>query len=542
MSAPSRAARLSRHLVGGAVARRGVASACASTTDIHTASAKVEPEVRASEYPMLIAGELVQSSAGLSSPVINPATGEIFNYVPSATKDDLDRAVAAAKEAFKKWSATPYEQRAKCLLKFGELVEAKKDELAQALTMEQGKPLAFAMGEIQGVNHSCKELVALGELESEKISEDKNAEWRLVYAPRGVIGGITPWNFPVSMVANKLLPSIITGNTCVVKPSPYTPLSTVMLASMAKEAFPPGVANILSGSDDLGQMMVEHRDIAQISFTGSAATGKRIMATGASTLKKVTLELGGNDPAIILPDVEVKDVAPKIFNQAMFNTGQVCVAIKRVFVPESKYEEMVEAMKNEAAKGIQLMNDGMKQGTRFGPINNKMQLARVEELVGDAKAKGARVVAGGQRFSPNGKNGYFYEPTILADVQEGVRVVDEEQFGPVIPLIKYSGSEEEALERANNTDFGLGGSVWTNDLEKGAKIASRIQSGVRGVNAHPGGGPGTPFGGVKASGIGREGGGKIGLKEFVDVTTLRIAKIGLAKKKEDISRPTQRRI
>lgn len=344
-----------------------------------------------------------------------------------------------------------------------------------------------------------------------------------------MIGGITPWNFPIAMAANKLIPSVIVGNTCIVKPSPYTPLSTVMLAEMARDAFPPGVINILTGGDELGQMMVEHPKIAQISFTGSAATGKKIMATGAPTLKKVTLELGGNDPAIVLPDVEPKEVASKIFNAAMFNTGQVCVAVKRVFVHESKYEGMVEAMKDLAAKGKSFMNDGLAQGTRFGPINNKMQLARVEELVEDAKISGARVVAGGKRFSPNGKQGYFYEPTILADVAEGVRVVDEEQFGPVIPLLKYR-DVDEALARANSTDFGLGGSVWTNDLEKGSQVAAQIQSGVKGVNAHPGGGPGTPFGGVKQSGIGREGGGTIGLKEFVDVTSLRVAKVGLSKR------------
>ena len=265
----------------------------------------------------------------------------------------------------------------------------------------------------------------------------------------------------------------------------------------------------MTGGDELGQMMVEHPDIAQISFTGSAATGKKIMATGAATLKKVTLELGGNDPAIVLPDVDPADAAPGIFRAAMFNTGQVCVAVKRVFVHESKYEEMVVAMGKEAAKAKAAMGNGMDKGVFYGPINNKMQLSRVEELVEDAKASGARVVAGGQRFSPTGANegGFFYEPTILADVQEGVRIVDEEQFGPVMPLIKYS-DVDDALFRANDTDFGLGGSVWTNDLAKGAAIAAKIQSGVRGVNAHPGGGPGTPFGGVKQSGIGVEGGGE----------------------------------
>lgn len=488
---------------------------------------EIVAEERVSSHPMVINGELVQSSAGLSDPVVNPATGEVFDYVPHGTREDLDRAVDAAAEAFKTWSTTPFPERAACMLKFAELVEAKKEELARAMTMEQGKPLASSMGEVMGLIHKCHESANPElELTSETVSEDENAEYKLVYTPRGVIGGITPWNFPLLMAANKLLPSVSTGNTVVVKPSPYTPLATVMLSEMAAEAFPPGVMNIMTGGDELGQMMVEHPKIAQISFTGSAATGKKIMATGAATLKKVTLELGGNDPAIIMPDVDVSDVAPKIFAGAMMNTGQVCVAIKRVFVHESKYEEMVDAMKDQATKALPTFNDGLIEGTRFGPINNRMQLARVSELVEDAKASGARVVAGGKTFNPNGKAGFFYEPTVLADVQEGVRVVDEEQFGPVIPLIKYS-DVDDALERANATDFGLGGSVWTNDLEKGAEIAAKIQSGMRGVNAHPGSGPNTPFGGIKQSGIGVEGAGKLGLKEFVDVTTLRIAKKGL---------------
>lgn len=477
---------------------------------------------------MLIGGQLVQSSSGMSAPVMNPATGEVFDYVPHATAQDLEAAVQAAANAFTSWSTMPFRERASCLLRFGELVKAEEQELARALTMEQGKPLAHALGEVRRVSMACKHYAEIGDLPSETVSEDRKAEYRIVYMPRGVVGGITPWNFPIAMASNKMLPSTIVGNTCVIKPSPYTPLVTVMLSSLAQESFPPGVVNILTGGDDLGQLMVEHPKIAQISFTGSAATGKKIMASGAATLKKVTLELGGNDPAIVLPDVSPAEVVPQIFEGAMRNTGQVCVAIKRVFIHESKYEEMVAAMREQALKAIPNVNDGLEQGTQFGPINNKMQLERVEELVEDARKAGARIVAGGRRCNPNGKNGFFYEPTVIADVKEGVRVVDEEQFGPVIPLLKYTDIEE-AMERANNTDFGLGGSIWTNDLELGARLAQQLQTGIKGVNAHPGSLIGiTPFGGVKQSGIGREAGGSIGLKEFCDVTSLRIAKVGIS--------------
>ena len=450
--------KLASHMIGSRESGAVCFNWTGSTTDIRTETMEIVAEERVSDHPMAINGELVQSSSGLSDPVINPATGEAFDYVPHGTREDLDRAVDAAAEAFKTWSQTPFEERAACVVKFGELVAAKADELAKALTMEQGKPLRMSQGEVGGITHQCNEMAKIGDIKSETVSEDNDAEYKLVYTPRGVIGGITPWNFPLAMAANKLIPSVTTGNTVVVKPSPYTPLSTAMIADCAVQAFPPGVMNIMTGGDELGQMMVEHPKIAQISFTGSAATGKKIMATGAATLKKVTLELGGNDPAIILPDADVSDVAPKIFGGAMMNTGQVCVAIKRVFVHESKYEEMVDAMKEQAAKALPTFGDGLEEGTRFGPINNRMQLARDSELVEDAKASGARVVAGGNTFSPNGKNGFFYEPTVLADVQEGVRIVDEEQFGPVMPLIKYT-DVDDALERANATDFGLGGSV-----------------------------------------------------------------------------------
>ena len=199
----------------------------------------MQAEQRVSDHPMAINGELVQSSTGLSDPVVNPATGEVFDYVPHGSREDLDRAVDAAAEAFKTWSVTPFEERAACLLKFGELVDAKKEELAKALTMEQGKPLRMSMGEVMGISHQCKEMAKIGNLEAEVVSEDKDAQYRIVYSPRGVIGGITPWNFPLAMAANKLIPSVVTGNTVVVKPSPYTPLSTAMLSGMAVEAFPP---------------------------------------------------------------------------------------------------------------------------------------------------------------------------------------------------------------------------------------------------------------------------------------------------------------
>jgi acyl-CoA reductase-like NAD-dependent aldehyde dehydrogenase len=427
----------------------------------------LEAEAVEADSPMLVAGELRQGSTGLSDPVINPSTGEVFAHVPHGTQDDLNEAVESAKEAYKTWSKTSYAERAACLRKYGELLATNADKLAEALSKEQGKPLAMAKMEVLGTAADCELVATEGDLEPEVTKEDDDARWELQYMPRGVIGGIAPWNFPISTAGNKIHPAVITGNTIVLKPSPYTPLATAMMSEFAAEAFPAGVVNIVTGSDDLGQMIVEHPDVAHITFTGSARTGQKIMATAAMHgLKKVTLELGGNDAAVVLPDVNPAETAPQLFQGAMFNTGQVCCAIKRVFVHESQYDEMVDALAAEAEKAKAVTGDGMEAGTVFGPINNKMQFERVAGLVDDARAEGGRIVAGGKQFG--NENGYFYEPTIIADVQEGNRIVDEEQFGPVIPVIKYT-DVDDAMDRANATEYGLGGSVWTNDLVEGEK-------------------------------------------------------------------------
>ena len=292
----------------------------------------LEAEAVEADSPMLVAGELRQGSTGLSDPVINPSTGAVFAHVPHGTVDDLNEAVASAKAAYETWSKTSYEERAACLRKYGELLAANADKLAEALSKEQGKPLAMAKMEVMGTAADCELVATEGDLEPEVTKEDDDARWELQYIPRGVIGGIAPWNFPISTAGNKIHPAVITGNTIVLKPSPYTPLATAMMSEMAAEAFPAGVVNIVTGSDDLGQMIVEHPDIAHITFTGSARTGQKIMATAAMHgLKKVTLELGGNDAAVVLPDVNPAEVAPQLFQGAMFNTGQVCCAIKRVF-------------------------------------------------------------------------------------------------------------------------------------------------------------------------------------------------------------------
>jgi len=304
----------------------------------------------------------------------------------------------------------------------------------------------------------------------------------------------------------------------VIKPSPYTPLATVMLSELVAEAFPPGVINIITGDNSVGQLLVEHPDVTTITFTGSTATGKKIMSSASNGLKKVVLELGGNDPAIIMPNSNVEDLAPKVFQKAMFNTGQVCVALKRLYVHSSQYEDMVRKLAEVATKKRAVLGDGLTRTTEYGPLNNKMQLDRIEELVNEAKSQGARIVAGGERANPDdAPDAFFYAPTIIADVSDSTRIVCEEQFGPALPVLKYD-SVDEAVTRANDTQYGLGASVWGADVKEAAAVASKLQSGSIWINTHLGSGLGidAPFGGIKESGVGKEGGGKNHFKHFCD--------------------------
>merc|ERR1712166_689681 len=395
------------------------------------------PIMASRTFRMLIGGAL--ESADSCFKVINPSTGLAFADAPNCSRAQLDTAVQSAKAA---------------------VIKANVDSLAEVLTREQGKPLANAKGEIMGIvaymNHFGN-----AEYEFSKVIVDNPRETVFQKrVPLGVVGGITPWNFPPLMGAWKMAEALMTGNTMVLKPSPYTPLSTLLLGELLAESFPSGVFNVVSGGDDLGKWMTEHRDIAKISFTGSTGTGKAIQASAASTLKRLTLELGGNDAAIVLDDVDPAAIAPKLFGAAMGNSGQICVALKRLYVHESKYEAVVTELAKLAANSK--VGDGFSKGVQFGPIQNKMQFGKVKALVEDAKLAGATVHAGG---APLDGEGYFYPPTILSGVQEGTRIVDEEQFGPVLPVIPFSDLAD-AVARANLSEYGLGASVWAADVDR----------------------------------------------------------------------------
>lgn len=430
--------------------------------------------------------------------VVNPATGEVFEQAPDCTPGQLDAAMEAAQKAFRDWRQD-LDARRECLGKVADLLFGAGGELAPILTAEQGKPLGDANLEVLGAGVWFKYFADL-DLPREVIQDDANAFVEVLRKPVGVVAAITPWNFPLVLASWKIAPALLAGNTMVLKPSPFTPLSTLKLGQLVSGLLPPGVLNVVSGGDDLGKWMTSHPVPRKISFTGSVATGKHVAASAAPDLKRVTLELGGNDPAIVLDDVDPAAVAAKLFWGAFQNNGQVCSAIKRVYVPEALYADVVEALAAQA-RSVKV-GEGTAEGVQLGPINNKPQYDRVSELVADALSAGARAVTGGEAITGPG---YFYQPTILADVTDGTRIVDEEQFGPALPIISYRHLDE-AIERANATHFGLSGSVWSADPDRASTVAAQLECGTSWVNTHLALQPNQPFGGAKWSGIGVENG------------------------------------
>jgi len=328
-----------------------------------------------------------------------------------------------------------------------------------------------------------------------------------------VVAAITPWNFPLTLAFWKIAPALLAGNTLVLKPSPFTPLTTLKVAELLREVVPAGVLNVVSGGDELGAWMTGHPVPRKVSFTGSIETGKKVAISAAPDLKRVTLELGGNDPAIVLDDADPAVVAKAIFAGAFNNNGQVCSAIKRVYVPESLYDQVVDGLSAQATS-IKV-GDGTEPDSKLGPINNAPQYERVKELVADAISHGATAATGGHAMEGPG---YFFEPTILTDVTDGTRIVDEEQFGPALPVIAYRDIDD-VVERANATHFGLSGSVWGTDTDRASEVAGRLECGTAWVNTHLALAPQQPFGGFKWSGVGVEN-GPWGLAEFSEIQVM----------------------
>ncbi len=468
------------------------------------------------DFTMTIDGRAVQSDKVMD--VINPATGQVFAQAPDCSTEQLDEAVAAAKAAFKSWKTTPIEKRQAMVRQAGELLIEHAQDLSRLFTREQGRPVEAALQEIQGTGEWMKAVAQMTPpVHVSEDSENQFVETR--YVPLGVICAIAPWNFPVNLAMWKMAPALVAGNTMVLKPSPFTPLCTLEIGQLFSKIFPAGVFNVITGGDDLGPKMTAHPGFAKISFTGSTATGKRVMETAAKDLKRLTLELGGNDAAIVMPDVDLDDVAQKIFFGAFFNTAQICVATKRLYVHETIYDDLRDRL--VAIARATKVGDGSDQGTVLGPIQNKRQYERVLDLMDDAKANDLTLIHGSD--VPD-DGGYFIPVTIVDNPPESSRVVQEEAFGPILPMLKFS-NVDDVIERANDSEYGLAGAVWSRDTDKAMEIARQIETGTVWINQNLILRPDTAFAGRKHSGFGVENGIE-GLLEYMAPQAVYMAKAG----------------
>ena len=463
-----------------------------------------------SDYTMTINGRAVTSDSHFEA--FNPATEKVLAAVPDASRGQLDQAVAAAKAAFPNWSARPVAERQAMVSAIGDAIEKHAEDFVRLLTLEQGKARAGSEWEIGGSVIWCREIAkqTLPIHVAEK-TDDRVVETRRV--PLGVVGAITPWNFPILLAIWKIAPALVAGNTMVLKPSPFTPLCTLKLGEIVRDILPPGVLNVVSGGNDLGAWMTEHPGISKISFTGSTATGRKIMASASSNLKRITLELGGNDPAIVLPDVDPKTAAKELFWAAFQNSAQFCVAAKRIYVHADIYDDFRDEL--VAFARTVKVGDGLDQGTELGPIQNRMQFDKLKELLADAKANGLNAVLGGEVSEGPG---YFVPITIFDNPPEDSRVVQEEAFGPVLPLLKFDDIED-VISRANDTQYGLAASVWSRDIPTAKSIAERIEAGTVWINEIHSFSPHIAFGGHKQSGIGIEN-ALDGLAEYTNSQTI----------------------
>jgi acyl-CoA reductase-like NAD-dependent aldehyde dehydrogenase len=457
---------------------------------------------------MLIGGEWVGSRSGDLIEVMNPATGEAVDTAPRATREDAREAIDSAHDAFSVWSEWTQAQRADVLRRATDLIRQHDKELAQLLTKEQGKPMREAVLEIRRFAHTIEYYAGLGKnIRGGYIPQIDPGKYGLIIKrPLGVVGAIVPWNFPVSLMGNKIGPALLAGNTMVVKPAETTPLTDLRVVGMFLDAgLPKGVLNVVTGQGSvIGEEIVTNSKVRKIGFTGSTEVGRRVMASAAQGIKRVTLELGGSDPMIVCDDADLGEASKAAAVGRFFNCGQACLAIKRLYLFESIADEFIAKLVARIKK--LKVGNGMTEGVLLGPLHSETQRDEVESQVLDAIERGATVLTGGER--PAGAefaNGYFYQPTLLDEVPEDSRVAVEEVFGPALPIFRVK-TLDEAIEKANNSIFGLGSSIWTNDLNRATKAAERIEAGYTWINSPQIIYDELPFGGFKQSGLGKEHG------------------------------------
>ncbi|MEU2006494.1 aldehyde dehydrogenase family protein [Rhodococcus sp. NPDC019627] len=464
------------------------------------------------EPRLLVNGELVATGATLT--VENPATGESAGQCPVASRALLDDAVDAALRAGSTWAAD-WSTRSRALEAIAHTLTDNAETLAHTLSLEIGLPLKDAKFEVAAAAAFARHRAATP-LPVDIIHDDARQSVRVHRAPIGVVAAIIPWNAPVMIAVEKLSCALAAGNTIVIKPSPLAPLTLLQLASLLREVLPAGVLNVVVGDDELGAALVTHPGVGMVSFTGSTAAGRQIMAAAAPRLRRLSLELGGNDAAIVLPDVDVDKVASKIFAGAFYRTGQVCAAIKRLYVHTDVLEPLTAALARVAQATT--LGDPFDPATTMGPLANRAQFERVRTLVETALASGGTAVTGG---APLPGPGLFYPPTLVTGLNPDAALVAEEQFGPALPIIPF-GHVDEAVDAANSTDFGLGASVWTSDIAAGTEIAARLDAGSAWVNRHGIVSPEVPFGGTKQSGVGRAN-AAVGLDQYCELRTVSVA-------------------
>ncbi|MCG3088843.1 NAD-dependent succinate-semialdehyde dehydrogenase [Sporosarcina cyprini] len=462
-------------------------------------------------YPMIINGE----KTGLTLPAIdveNPATGEIIATVPRGGAKEAELAVDAAHAAFKEWSLLTAYERSELLQRWYFLIQQFTDDLSKTMTEEQGKPLAEARGEIAYANG----FISWYAEEAKRIygetipSSSPNKRIFVHKQPVGVAAVITPWNFPAAMITRKVAPALAAGCTVVIKPAEQTPLTAIKLAQLALDAgIPKGVINVVTGdASAIGEAWQQDKRVTKLTFTGSTEVGKLLMRGAADNVKKISLELGGHAPVIVMDDCQIEKAVDGVMATKFRNTGQTCVCANRVYVHESIVEEFTSRL----VKKVQELKvgNGLEEGVTIGPLIDQQAIAKVQDHVDDAKAKGAKVEAGGSV-----KEGLFYEPTLLSGVTDDMLCMHEETFGPVMPIVTFQ-SEEEAIRRANDSDYGLAAYVFTENLTKGIRICEQLEYGVVGLNDGLPSTPQAPFGGFKQSGIGREG-SHYGIEEYLEI-------------------------
>jgi len=464
-------------------------------------------------YDMLVNGKLTRGSRTLD--VVDPATAEVFAACACASREEIEDAVTASAAAFPTWSATSLDERRAVLIKMAEAIETNLESIARTLTSEQGKPIGDAQGEVGGAAYFLRYYAGL-EIPVEMIEDSEARRIELHRRPLGVVAAIVPWNFPVLTAVNKVGAALITGNTVVVKPAATTPLATLQVAALWRDIVPAGVVNIVIDKNDLGDVLTSHPLVRKVSFTGSTTTGMKVMASGSNTLKRMTLELGGNDSGIVLDDCDPDIVSQQLFDSAFTNNGQVCIALKRLYVHDSQYDAICSKLAEIANAAI--VGPGSQQGTQLGPVQNRVQFDKLKTLIEETRTAGT-IIAGGD--SPEGP-GYFINPTIVRDISDNARLVTDEQFGPVLPVMRFSDLDD-VVARANDSSFGLGNSVWSSDSERAGAVAAQLDSGTVWINKHGDIGPDTPFAGAKMSGVGIEM-GMHGLLEFTQAKVINFSK------------------